>query len=108
MLALALSASADAYNASQRLYDVFTAELLSETTVQDGQLDDAVQIIDAEFVWDGPPPDAPSGKDKKGKKQNKKAIAAPPTPEVKPEDTFKLKNVNLTIPKGQLTAIVGK
>ena len=68
-LALALSASADAYNASQRLYDVFTAELLSETTVQDGQLDDAVQIIDAEFVWDGPPPDAPSGKDKKGKKQ---------------------------------------
>ncbi|TBU24051.1 ABC transporter [Dichomitus squalens] len=105
-LPLALSASADAYNATQRLYDVFEAELLEESTVQDEKLDHAVQVVDGEFVWDGPPPDAP-GKDKKGKKQDKKAAPPPPTADPKSEETFRLKSVNLAIPKGQLTAIVG-
>ncbi len=106
--ALALSASADAYNATQRLYGVFEAETLTETTVQDAELDDAVQIVGAVFVWDGPTPDAPTGKGKKGKKQDKTAAPPPPVAESKHEETFKLKGVNLSIPQGQLIAIVGK
>lgn len=106
--ALALSASADAYNATQRLYGVFEAETLTETTVQDEELEDAVQIVNAEFVWDGPPPDAPTGKDKKSKKQDEKTVPPPSVAEAKHEETFKLKGVHLSIPQGQLTAIVGK
>ena len=105
--ALALSASADAYNACQRLYPVFEAELLSDAAIQDGDMDDAVQVVGAEFVWDGPPPEAPA-KDKKGKKGGKKEAAPQPVAEPKPqESSWKLKDVNLHIPRGQLTAIVG-
>nr|VWO99753.1 Phosphate:H symporter (Phosphate:H symporter, variant) [Ganoderma boninense] len=106
-LPLALSASADAYNATQRLYGVFEAEMLTETTVQDEELNDAVQIVEGEFVWDGPPPDAPAGKGKKGKKHDKTAAPAIVESEPKHEETFKLKDVNLSIPHGQLIAIVG-
>ncbi|PIL29785.1 ATP-binding cassette transporter [Ganoderma sinense ZZ0214-1] len=106
-LPLALSATADAYNATQRLYGVFEAELLTETTVQDEELDDAIHIVEAEFVWDGPPPDAPAGKGKKGKKHDKTTAPPPAATEAKHEETFKLKGVNLSIPQGQLIAIVG-
>ena len=86
---------------------MFEAELLSETAIQDGEMDDAVQVLGAEFVWDGPPPEAPA-KDKKGKKGGKKEAAPQPVAEPKPqESSWKLKDVNLHIPRGQLTAIVG-
>ena len=97
-------------NACERLYPVFEAELLSEASVQDEDMQDAVQVVNGEFVWDGPPPDAP-GKDKKGKKGSKKdAPKDAPPPAAEPqsqESTFRLRDVNLAIPKGQLTAIVG-
>ena len=104
--ALALSSSADAYNATQRLYGVFEAETLTETKVQDSEMKHAVEIVDAEFVWDGPPPEE-AKKSKKAKKAEKKSRPATPTEPQSQESTFKLKNVNLTIPQGQLVAIVG-
>ena len=75
--------------------------------MQDEQLEDAVQIVDSEFVWDGPPPDAAPSKGKKGKKQDKTVAPPPPAAEAKHEETFKLKGVHLSIPQGQLIAIVG-
>ncbi|OSD06330.1 P-loop containing nucleoside triphosphate hydrolase protein [Trametes coccinea BRFM310] len=109
-LPLSLSAIADARNAIDRLYGVFEAETLSETKVQDENMKNAIEIIDAEFVWDGPPPDAPVKKDKKnmfGMKKSSKKEAPAPDAEKSQESTFRLKDVNLVIPEGQLTAIVG-
>ena len=106
LMFLALSSSADAYNATQRLYGVFEAETLTETKVQDSEMKHAVEIVDAEFVWDGPPPEE-AKKSKKAKKAEKKSRPATPTEPQSQESTFKLKNVNLTIPQGQLVAIVG-
>ena len=66
----------------------------------------AVEIHDGQFIWDSPPPEVP-GKSKKAK--NKATLPAP----VKSanseaiEKTFGLTNINLSIPEGQLTAIVG-
>lgn len=108
-VAMALSTSADAYNATERLYGVFEAETLEETKIQDIEIKNALEITGAEFVWDGPPPEAVS-KGKKGKAEKKalkKATATPTEPQSQ-ESTFKLKDVNITIPHGQLTAIVGK
>ena len=107
---MSLSAIADARNAIDRLYGVFEAETLSETKVQDENMKNAIEIIDAEFVWDGPPPDAPAKKDKKnmfGMKKSSKKEAPAPDAEKSQESTFRLKDVNLKIPEGQLTAIVG-
>lgn len=71
----------------------------------------AIEIIDGEFVWDGPPPDAPARKDKKGMFGNKKKPSKTNVPdadaEKSQESTFRLKDVNLAIPEGQLAAIVG-
>ncbi|KAL1937459.1 hypothetical protein VTO73DRAFT_13182 [Trametes versicolor] len=110
-LPLSLSAIADAHNAVDRLYGVFEAETLSETKIQDVDLKNAIEIIDGEFVWDGPPPDAPARKDKKGMFGNKKKPSKTNVPdadaEKSQESTFRLKDVNLAIPEGQLAAIVG-
>ncbi|KAH9902793.1 P-loop containing nucleoside triphosphate hydrolase protein [Cubamyces lactineus] len=112
-LPLSLSAIADAHNAIGRLYGVFEAETLTETKVQDEHMDNAIEVVGGEFVWDGPPPDAPARKDKKGmfgtKKPSKKSAPeqAANSTEKSQESTFRLKDVNISIPEGQLAAIVG-
>lgn len=73
-------------------------------------MEHAIEIVDGEFVWDGPPPDAPARKDKKGmfgKKKPSKGSVPDADAEKSQESTFKLRNVNLAIPHGQLAAIVG-
>ncbi|KIJ46424.1 hypothetical protein M422DRAFT_165131 [Sphaerobolus stellatus SS14] len=110
-LPLAASSSADAWNAIGRLEDVFTAELLTETRVINHSLPSAVEVDHADFTWDGVPPEEVS--EKKGKKRggdkrggkNPGPVEAPKL--IDPENAFKLKDVNLTIPRGTLCAIVG-
>lgn len=109
-LALSLSSISDARNAIGRLHECFTAELISEPFQRDPELTYAVEIENASFTWDGPPPD--EGKEGKGKKKDRRSskhapISAPAPDEVKEEVMFKLRNIDLKIPRGQLVAIVG-
>jgi len=87
-------------------------ELISETLVQDSKLKYAVEIDNASFTWDGPPPDLNEGKEDKGKKKSPsdahpKPVSVSEPKEVKEEVLFKLKYVDLRVPRGQLVAIVG-
>ncbi|KAJ6577412.1 P-loop containing nucleoside triphosphate hydrolase protein [Mycena capillaripes] len=108
------SAIADALNASHRLYDVFVAETFEDTQLRDDKLDVAVEVHDASFTWDGPPPEV-EGKKKKGKKPTpleKAANAAAAAlaleqAKVDEEKIFKMSNLTFSIPRGQLVAIVG-
>ena len=110
-----MSTIADARNAVGRLQECFTAELISETLVQDPTLKYAVEIDDASFIWDAPPPNVNEGKEDKDKGKRKSRVSDPqpkPVPEseakeVKEEVLFNLKHINLWIPRGQLVAIVG-
>ncbi|KAF8579018.1 ABC transporter [Ramaria rubella] len=106
-LPMAASATADAMNATERLREVFTAETLTETKTVDKSLPNAIEVRHADFAWDGVPPDF---EDKKSKRRNKSALVAPPAPKAdaaQAEHAFKLKDITLTIPRGQLCAIVG-
>ncbi|ORY46466.1 hypothetical protein BCR33DRAFT_753523 [Rhizoclosmatium globosum] len=82
----------------------------------------AIEIVDAEFNWTGPIypkntlPPAPPAPKKGAKKSDPKAVspggkptaASGPPPAIAPGPKESLlKNINLTIPKGSLTAIVG-
>ncbi|KAI9463348.1 ABC transporter [Lactarius psammicola] len=112
MLPLSLSTIADARNAIGRLQECFTAELISETLVQDPNLKYAVEINDASFTWDGPPPDLNEGEEDEGKKESHSDPYPKPVPESEPKEVkeevlFKLKNIDLRVPRGQLVAIVG-
>ncbi|KAI9463349.1 ABC transporter [Lactarius psammicola] len=112
MLPLSLSTIADARNAIGRLQECFTAELISETLVQDPNLKYAVEIDNASFTWDGPPPDLKESKEDKGKKKSPsdphlEPVSESEPKEVKEEVLFKLKNIDLRVPRGQLVAIVG-
>ncbi|KAI9439889.1 ABC transporter [Lactarius indigo] len=112
MLPRSLSAIADARNAIGRLQECFTAELVSETLVQDPELKYAVEIDNASFTWDGPPPDLNEGKEVKGKNKSLSDPRPNPVPvsepnEVKEEAMFKLKHIDIRVPRGQLVAIVG-
>ena len=93
-----------------RLQECFTAELVSETLVQDPELKHAIEIDNASFTWDGPPPDVNEAKEDKGKRKSR-SDAHPnrdsETKEVKEEALFKLKHIDLRVPRGQLVAIVG-
>ncbi|KAH9003060.1 P-loop containing nucleoside triphosphate hydrolase protein [Lactarius hatsudake] len=112
MLPRSLSAIADAQNAIGRLQECFTAELVSETLVKDPKLKYAVEIDNASFTWDGPPPDLNEGKEDKGKKKSPSDPRPEPIPisepkGVKEEVLFKLKHVDIRVARGQLVAIVG-
>jgi len=109
---MSFSSITDAKNAVGRLQECFTAELISETLVQDLELKYAVEIDDASFTWDGPPPDLSEGKEDKGKRKSRSDFPASPVPiseskEVKEEVLFKLKQINFRVQREQLVAIVG-
>jgi ABC-type multidrug transport system fused ATPase/permease subunit len=108
-LALSFSSIADARNAISRLQDCFTAELISEEFERDPKLPCAIEIDNASFTWDSPPSD--DLKDEKGKKKDSGSHPQPEpaseSNEVKEEMLFKLKQIDVKIPRGQLVAIVG-
>jgi ABC-type glutathione transport system ATPase component len=114
---MSLAAVADATNAIKRLRDVFEAELITETYIHDPSLPVAVEIKDASFTWDSPPPDTPSdeGKDtsKGGKHEANKQKEAtgdttdPSVSEKREAKVFNLDKINIEIPRGILMAIVG-
>lgn len=79
---------------------------MTETKTQDTQMDAAISVADGDFTWDSPPPEVASKK--KGKKgpPGKSSPGVVARTEIK-EKVFQLKGVNISIPAGQLTAIVG-
>ncbi|KAH9989454.1 ABC transporter [Russula vinacea] len=109
MLPLSFSSIADARNAIGRLQECFTAELISETFERDPKLKYAVEVENASFTWDNPPPD--EGKEQKGKKKERRRSSRPEPvsepKEVKEEVLFNLKQIDFKVPRGQLLAIVG-
>ena len=102
-----MSASADAYNAITRLRDVFTAELKTEDLVIDPDLPSAVEVSDASFTWDTPPPEVETGK--KARAKAKKAAKSKDTQDADAarEKPFEVTGIDLKIPRGSLVAIVG-
>lgn len=101
---MSFSAIADAANATERLYGVFEAETLEQTQIYDTEMKSAIEIEGAEFTWDSPPP----VENTKSKHKNKKTSATPATEETRSEDIpFRVKEINLSIPRGRLFAIVG-
>jgi ABC-type multidrug transport system fused ATPase/permease subunit len=126
----------DAHNAFVRLQEVFEAESLPDEQTKNFELDNALEVDGASFTWDAPPPEPEGAKDKgKGKDKNKKAkdpkkdkgkkksetdadaTITPASGSVpgssrastshEPEKVFKIPKTNMTIPKGQIVAIVG-
>ncbi|KAF5392368.1 hypothetical protein D9757_001460 [Collybiopsis confluens] len=111
LLPMSFSAITDAHNAIQRLYAVFEAETLDETLVIDESLDFAIEMKSASFSWDAPPPEADDKKGKKGKKTPPIAVPADGAAAItneKPQESFKLRDITLAIPRGQLVAVVGQ
>ncbi|KAF8150782.1 ABC transporter [Crassisporium funariophilum] len=128
-LPVAFSAIADADNATGRLYGVFEAELLEKTHTVDNDLPVALEVKGASFTWDSPPPDASADGGNKTKKPHthafqsskskakarsaqiaateKQAVADSKTRDEEEDRVFKIRDINLSIPRGQLTAIVG-
>jgi ABC-type transport system involved in cytochrome bd biosynthesis fused ATPase/permease subunit len=107
---MSFSSIADARNAIHRLQECFTAELISESYQRDPDLPYAVEINNASFTWDGPPPE--EGKDGKEKKKHRRRSKQVPVSEsapieVKEEALFKLKDIDIKIQRGQFVAIVG-
>lgn len=106
MLPMALSTITDAHNACNRLTEVFLADEISETFSVDLESKFAIEVIDASFQWESTPPEAVvvKGKGKKGNGKGKPAVVD------KLEDVapvLQLADINLKIPRGSLTAIVG-
>ncbi|KAG1834892.1 ABC protein [Suillus variegatus] len=116
----ALSAIPDASNAIQRLTHVFRAELISEDTlVIDKDQEPALLTKDATFEWESYAKDSgeafsskgargggpPRGKDR-GMKEDVAKEKEKPAPG-KDTPIFQVKNVTMTIPRGQLVAVVG-
>ena len=128
-----MSASVDAYSALGRIQEFFEAESLPDEQVVHAELENALELDDASFTWDGPPPEPKSGrgkgreskdpeKDEGGKKPETGVGATvihtpcsvPGSSQVstsikseKAEKVFKIQKTSLAIPKGKVVAVVG-
>ncbi|KAG0699189.1 ABC protein [Suillus ampliporus] len=108
----ALSNIADASSAIQRLTHIFHAELISEDAlIINKDQEPALLVKDATFEWESFEQDsAEAFSSKKGTRDGKSAkedeAKEKPAPG-KDVPLFKVKNVTMTIPRGQLVAVVG-
>ncbi|KAG2153342.1 ABC protein [Suillus clintonianus] len=112
----ALSVIPDASSAIQRLMPIFHAELISgDTLVIDKDQESALLVKDATFEWESfekdsgkasGSKDAGGGSPRSKDRSVKEEDMAKPTPG-KDVPLFKVKNVTMTIPRGQLVAVVG-
>ncbi|KAG1737506.1 ABC protein [Suillus paluster] len=117
----ALSAIPDASSAIQRLTHVFRAELISgDALVIDKDQEPALLVKDATFEWESVEKESgeafsskkgthgsggpPRGKDKSAKEDKATEKSAPG----RDVPLFRVKNVTMTIPRGQLVAVVGR
>ncbi|ELU43847.1 multidrug resistance-associated ABC transporter [Rhizoctonia solani AG-1 IA] len=121
-LPVALNAITDASAAVQRLQPIFMAETRSESLPVELDLPVAIKVQALDLTWDLPPPTS-APKKRAGTPQRNllgrlrgrfgaKPTAAPVSTNEKPNTTpvkepFKMNNINLEIPRGQLCAIVG-
>lgn len=113
---------------------MFEAESLPDDQIGDDELEGAIELDGVSFTWDAPPPEpvgkkdkgkdkGKAAKDKKGKKKHRPdtpTTASPTSGSVpgssrastsldpeKSEKVFKISETSLTIPRGQVVAIVG-
>ncbi|KAG1891771.1 ABC protein [Suillus fuscotomentosus] len=109
----ALSAIPDASSALQRLTRVFRAELISgDTLLIDKDQEPALLTKGATFEWECYERDSGEAFSSKGPPRGKDRSVKEDTAKEKPtpgKDTppFQVKNVTMTIPRGQLVAVVG-
>ena len=110
---MSFGAIADAANAISRLSDVFEAELLDDTPIQDHTLEFAIAVEGASFTWDSPPPDSVSvmsskmAKPAQGGWKSERKDPESQNMEKDDGDAFKVRDIDLYVPRGQLVAIVG-
>jgi ABC-type transport system involved in cytochrome bd biosynthesis fused ATPase/permease subunit len=106
-VAASLTATVDASSAVSRIYGVFEAESSEESQLQYDDLSHAIEVKDAEFTWDALPPEVLSKKVKGKKKSTPDAPTAVSEPSHEPDDIFHLEKTDISVPRGQLVAIVG-
>ena len=110
---MSFGAMADAANAISRLSDVFEAELLDDTLIQDPTLEFAIAVKGASFTWDSPPANTDSVVSSKKAKtaqedwQSERTDFEAENTEKDDRDAFKVQDIDLYVPRGQLVAIVG-
>ncbi|EGO18443.1 hypothetical protein SERLADRAFT_353365 [Serpula lacrymans var. lacrymans S7.9] len=108
-LPMSLSTITDAHNAVIRLRGVFEAEMLDETVVIDNDLDVAIRVQGASFSWDSSPKPGERGQPKGFNLEGESKTPAPTADENNDDEEkiFKLTDIDFSIPRGQLCAIVG-
>ncbi|KZS94671.1 ABC protein [Sistotremastrum niveocremeum HHB9708] len=105
----ALSAISDAQSAMQRLSILYSAETRTDDAFEvDPSIDEGLLVKNACFTWEESTAELKAKDGKKGK--NKGAKAKKPQdekPEILSTAPFVIRDMNLSIPRGQLCAIVG-
>ena len=112
MLPNSLSSAADAHVALQALVPVFTADELPEQLyLLDADSKLALKVEDADFEWETSTPpavDVAKGKGaKKDKKKDEEKVGEKAGQVEKVDSPSRLEGINLEVPKGHLTCIVG-
>lgn len=109
LLPTAFSAATDAWNACNRLTELFQAETMDTSLTIDPDQKAAIEVVAADFEWvtAAPPPAADADdKHKKRKTPSPKPSLDANRPHLS-EETFRIRNLNLRVDRGSLVAIVG-
>jgi ABC-type multidrug transport system fused ATPase/permease subunit len=103
MIPRAVAGAADAYAGMKRMQSFFEAETLRGRIAIDSKMDLAVEAVDASFTWI-------SGDNASSKVEDKSPRVESPAsekPGATPDNAFAINNLNLSIPRGQLVAVIG-
>ncbi|KAG8734470.1 hypothetical protein FRC11_009999, partial [Ceratobasidium sp. 423] len=112
-LPVALNAITDASTAVQRLQPIFIAETRPESLPVEPDLPVAIKAQALDLTWDSPPPANAPKKISSAVWRREAGATTPPvsaneeTTTTPVKEPFKMNNINLEIPRGQLCAIVG-
>jgi hypothetical protein len=109
LLPTAFSAATDAWNATNRLTELFLAETMDTSLSIDPAQAAAVEVTGAGFEW------VTAALPSSSNDKSKKAASRKGTPKQSLEadrvhlsaETFRIRNLNLSVPRGSLVAIVG-
>lgn len=105
-LPVAWNAVVDAKNASDRIGKLFEAEVFEDKIRRDPNSPNGVSVVDGSFTWESALPSNNGKTETKSGKANQDQVKEKAPVKEEPQ-VATLDNIDLTIPKGSLCAIIG-
>ncbi|CCX12168.1 Similar to ABC transporter C family member 12; acc. no. Q54U44 [Pyronema omphalodes CBS 100304] len=112
LLPMVIAQTIDAHVSLQRLQEYFFAEEIADRVIRETDMENAIEVSNGSFTWEQTSPEGEKEKIKGSKKERKAAAAAAAlsatnTSPTTPGEPFHIDEINLSVSRHELLAVVG-